>query len=205
MTSAELINKVKNLKLTKEQQQYVVAAILGLVGGVYGYWNYLLKPLSVDKLHWEKEVQVKEENLKKAREFKKNWSDFEARLARVQAGEQFVARRIVPSGSTDIMVQLAKLTLESGVVLSSYKPEDQTGAVMVGEGIFKNSAAIELRCNYHQLGGFLSRISGEETIYNVEDVQIEAIDISSDRNSMTIKTMMKLLTYTAGLTSGGAK
>lgn len=192
----QLINKLKNLKLTKEQQQYVVLAVVAVAASVYSYWNFLLKPLNAQQEHWTKQVKTKTENLQKARDFKKNWADFEARLSRVQAGEQFVARRIVTGDFISTLSRVAAMTLESGVEMAKYQPDDTASGILVEEGIYKNTASVDILGTFHQVGAFLSRLSGEEIIYNVEDVQLAITEMRPSGNEMGIKASMKLLTYT---------
>lgn len=192
----QIINKLKNLKLTKEQQQYVVLGVVAVAAGVYSYWNFLLKPLNAEQVKWTKEVQTMRDNLTKAREFKKNWADFEARLSRVQAGEQFVSRRIVTGDFINTLSRVAALTLESGVELAKYQPDDTASGILVEEGIYKNTASFEVIGTYHQMGSFLSRLSGEEVIYNVEEIQLSPMEMKAGGNEMGIRASMKLLTYT---------
>lgn len=198
------LNKLKNIKLTKEQQQYVALGVISVVAAVYGYWNYLLKPLGVQQEFWRKSVQSSTENLKKAREFKKNWGEFETRLARVQAGEQFIARRILPAAGADqIMLQVSKLALESGVGLTSFTPEDTTKAQLVEEGIYKNPGTLLISCTYHQLGAFFSKLSGENVIYNVEELELTPGKLTPQGSEMVCNSTLKFVTYSTPAGGGG--
>ena len=188
--------KLQNIKLTKEQQQYVALAVVGVAAAVYGYWNFLLKPLDVQQEFWSKAVKERTDNLQKAKEFKRNWAEFETRLARVQAGEQYVSRRILPvAGAEQLMLRISKLALESGVGLTSYKPEDASAAQLVEEGIYKNQGRLEITSTYHQLGSFFSMLSGEDVIYNVDELDVTAGDLNPQGTEMTLKGILKFVSY----------
>jgi len=192
------LNKLKNIKLTKEQQQYVALAVVGAAALVYGYWNFLLKPLGAQQEFWAKTVKDSSENLKKAKEFKRNWAEFENRLSRVQVGEGYVARRILSAGGADIlMLRISKLALESGVGLTSFKPQDSSSAEMVDDGIYKNTGSLEITCTYHQLGSFFSRLSGEEVIYNVDEMDVSPSTLNPEGSSMMLRGNLKFVTYSA--------
>jgi len=198
------LNKLKNIKLTKEQQQYVALAVVGVVGAVYGYWTFLLKPLAVEQEFWTKSVTERTENLRKAKEFKDNWAKFEMRLARVQTGEQYVSRRILPAAGADqLMLRISKLALESGVGLTSYRPEDSINAEMAGDGIYKNRGQLEITCTFHQLGAFFSKLSGEDVIYNVDELEVTPIDLNTEGTGMNLKGNLKFVSYS--IPPGGSK
>ena len=198
------INKLKNIKLTKEQQQYVALGVIGVAAAVYGYWNFMLKPLAVQQEFWTKSVKENADNLKKAQEFKKNWAEFETRMARVQAGEQYVSRRILPvAGAEQLMLRISKLALESGVGLTSYKPEDASTAQRVDADIYKNLGKLEILCTYHQLGSFFSRLSGEDVIYNVEEMEVTPGDMNPQGTGIYLKGVLKFVSYS--IPPGAAK
>ena len=198
------LNKLKNIKLTKEQQQYVALAVVSVAAAVYGYWNFLLKPLSVQQEFWSKTVKESTGNLQKAKEFKKNWAEFETRLARVQTGEQYVSRRILPApGADQLMLRISKLALESGVGLTSYKPDDATTSEMVEAGIYKNYGRLEISTTFHQLGFFFSRLSGEDVIYNVDELEVTPNVMNPEGTGMTLKGVLKFVSYSTP--PGGAK
>ena len=61
------LNKLKNIKLTKDQQQYVVFAVLLVGGAVWGYWTKLMVPLG-------KAIVEKQETLEDEKAF--NYAEF---------------------------------------------------------------------------------------------------------------------------------
>jgi len=193
------LNKLKNLKLTKEQQQYLVAGILGVVGAVYGYWNFLLTPLNKEIGTLQTQLKEKQDSLDKARKLKAQWEEYTQRLARVQTGMQFVTRRL-PSDAefTSQLEHLIKMCLEGGVQIGAFTSEKNAMNKSEFEGFKKNISGLTLISDYHRLGEFLSRLSGEDIVYNVDDLAlIAAPDNAENRNAHnTVQATMKLVTYT---------
>jgi Tfp pilus assembly protein PilO len=193
------LNRLKNLKLTKEQQQYLVGGILGLVGGIYGYWSFLLTPLNRDIVTLQAQLKDKQDNLEKARKLKAQWEEYTQRLARVQTGMQFVTRRLPPDAEfTSQLEKLIKMCLEGGVQIGAFTSEKNAMNKSEFEGFKKNISALTLVSDYHRLGEFLSRLSGEDIVYNVDDLAlIAAPDNDVNRNAHnTVQATMKLVTYT---------
>src|SRR5689334_8379273 len=115
------LNKLKNIKLTKEQQQYVAVAVLLLGGGSYAYYNFVMVPYANQIKTLEKSVQEKKDNLEKARRIKAQWEEYNQRLSRVQAGNAFVARRLPPAKGLDLgITRLIRMATEGGIQLVRY-------------------------------------------------------------------------------------
>ena len=184
--------KLKNIKLTKEQQQTVVGAVLLAAGAVYGYWHFIMTPLGKEIGVCETALVKKEESLKKAKVFKRE--DYLQRLTKVQAGLQFVSRRLpaAEAESTNLK-RFIKITLESGIELVRYVPEKGAITKPDMEGYRKNVATIEVRTDFHKLGMFLSRLSGEEPVFYVADMQLRSLE--SDQGGVSVVATMKLINY----------
>ncbi len=189
------LNRLKNLKLTKEQQQYLVGGILGIAAGVYGYWNFLLTPLNKDIVQLQATLKEKQDNLEKARRLKAQWEEYTQRLARVQTGMQYTTRRLPSDAQFTVQVErLIKMCLEGNVELGAFTSEKSATNKSEFEGFKKNISGLTLVADYHRLGAFLSRLSGEDIVYNVDDLSLTAAPDNALHN--TVVATMKLVTYT---------
>jgi Tfp pilus assembly protein PilO len=193
------LNKLKNIKLTKEQQQFLVLGIVGIAAGAYGYWTYLLKPINEDIVRKRAEVKTKSENLAEARKLKAQDDQYNQRVAFVQSGRQFFARRIPAiKDRLGTITRINKICLEQNMYLVSYRAESDAGAAAkaddLGDNYEKQVATIEVLSNYHGFGAFLSRLSAEDIVYNVDEVQLTQGDQSVKRG--LVVATMKLVTYT---------
>lgn len=196
------LTKLKNLKLTKEQQQYLVGAVLGIAASVYGYLTYVLAPLNKEIVDLQTKVKEKQDSLEKARKLKAQWEEYTQRLSRVQTGLQYVSRRLPPDASGSLQIeQLIKMCLEGGVQLTTFTPDAGTANKSEFGGFKKNISAMTLISDFHRLGNFFSRLSGEDVVYYVDDLALTVPPDNPLHN--TIQATMKLVTYTD--IGGGAK
>jgi len=178
--------KLKNIKLTKEQQQLVVLGVFLVGGGVYGYWNYLMVPLRQDQVKVEIELKEEKGKLRKAKEFKPE--AYEKRLAKVQEGIQFVSGRLPPVGDEPMGLQrLITMTLEDGMELGFNLAKSKPGRVEF-PGFQKNIAAITVDTDYHKLGRLFSKLSGEDIVYNIEGLKLTAGPQNPVRATFTLVT-----------------
>ena len=193
-------NKLKNIKLTKEQQQLLVGGILGTVAVIYGYWTFLLTPLNKDITNLEASLKTKQDSLDTARKMKASWEEYTQRLARVQAGMQYVARRLpLASENMGQLQHLFKMSIEGRVEISALTPEKSLVNKSEFPGLARSSAQVTLISDFHRLGAFLSRLSAEDMVYNVDELTLTAAPVSPDNIAMhnTISTTLKLITYTS--------
>lgn len=191
------LNKLKNIKLTKEQQQYIGVGLLLTGLAVYSYWNFGLKPLNEQMATLQKGLTEKRDNLEKAKRIKGQWEEYNQRLARVQTASQFLARRLPPVSEYNVGIpKMTKMTLEGGITLFSYGEDKSTAVKSEFEGYKKRVSLVVLWGDYHRLGEFLSRLSGEDLIYNIEDVQMSgAADAFQQTLHKSMELRMKLVTY----------
>jgi Tfp pilus assembly protein PilO len=189
------LNKLKNIKLTKEQQQTVVLVVVVIVAGVFGYFRYVLGPLNADITKYRKDLDKMKTEIQEARTI--NMEDYRQRLAKVQAGVQFLSRRLPPADSAVWKMQdLVRMSLEGNVWLEKFAVDRTPNLTSEYEGFRKSVAIVTLATDYHQLGAFLSRLSGEDNVYYVEDLQIREAgeDVKLAQNA-TITATMRLVTY----------
>jgi len=195
------LNKLKNLKLTKEQQQYLVVGVLGIAGTVYGYLTFVLAPLNKEIADLQAQVKTKQESLEKARRLKAQWEEYTQRLSRVQTGLQYVTRRLPPEATGSLPIeQLIKMCLEGGVQLTTFTPDTGTANKSEFGGFKKTSSSMTLVSDFHRLGNFLSRLSGEDVVYYVDDLALSVPPDNPLHN--TVQATMKLVTYT-DISTGG--
>lgn len=192
------LEKLKNLKLTKEQQQALVLGVVLIGGLVYGYWNYVLKPLNTSIATLTEQARTKRENIEKARRLKAQWEEYNQRMSRVQLAEAYVARRMPPPGEiTAAVARMIRLTLEGSVNFGGYAAEDKGGAGTKSEfeGFDKKISAFVLTGGYHQLGAFLSKLTGEDLVFSIEDVRLTALAPSMHGRLGSSGIAVKIVTY----------
>ena len=152
------LSKLKNIKLPQQQQQMVVIAVIAVGGAVYGYWNYLIKPMNTDLKKLSETFTQKRDNLKKAKEFKANWTLYEQRLSKTQDGIRFAARRVpLKEHLTTNFSTLSTITQDGGLELIAYqskKVRDKEKKEF--KGFEKKAVVIVVRADFHSVGRFFS-------------------------------------------------
>lgn len=192
------LNKLKNIKLTKEQQQYVVLGIVLVGGAIYGYWNFLIVPARNQIGALEKALVDKQANIEKARRLKAQWEEYGQRLARVQLGNAFVAKRMPPAVAVDLsLTRLIRMATEGGIYINQAtgEPESARGKSEY-EGFKKTTTSMQFSGDFHKLGDFLARLSGEDLVYLVDDVAMRGTSRDvQDRVHISTQTQFKLVSY----------
>ena len=191
-------NKLKNIKLTKEQQQYVVLGVLLLAGGVYGYANVVIKPMSVEAAKLQKEYTDKQASLDKARRLKGQWEEYNQRLARTQAGLAFVGRRLPTESTYDLgFAKLVRMATEGSVELrAALVNNDPAQNKSEYEGYDKKVMTVDFSGDFHGLGEFLSRLTGEDVVYLFEDLRLLGAAANYQNQFHESATLeFKLVTY----------
>jgi len=188
------LNRLKNIKLTKEQQQTVVLVVVVIVAAIFGYFKYVLGPLNVDIAKYRKDLDTMKSDIQEAKII--NPEEYRQRRDRVQAGNQYVARRLPPADSAMWNLQdLVRISL-GDVWLDKFTVDRGSALTQDYEGFRKSVAAVTLATDFHRLGSFLSRLSGEESIYCVEDPQLnEPSDEFKKSQRATVLATLKLVTF----------
>jgi Tfp pilus assembly protein PilO len=192
------LNKLKNIKLTKEQQQYLFLGVVFFFGGIYVYWKYLMMPLNTQVVDLRVQVEEKERSLKEVMDMQKSWEEYDDRLAAVQRGTQFAARRIPASTAlAGVLLRMNRLFLEGGMEMTKFRPDTSSSIKSEFPGISKFIADVSIMATYNKFGVFLSRLSAEDIVYNVEDVQVRAGGAQDDPGAISVG-MRVVVYYTAG-------
>lgn len=190
------LSKLKSIKLTKEQQQGAVLAVVLVAGLGYAYWNYGVAPLARDAVRMEKELADKQENLKRARDMKRREVEYAERLQRVQIGQQFVARRLpVMRSPFEGIVRMNKTLQTKNMVLVSSVP-DASPAASKSEfaGLDKDVNVVTVDGDFNSLGQFLSSLSAEDIVYYIEELQLAPADAA--RGPGKVRATLRLVSHT---------
>lgn len=200
------LSKLKNIKFTKEQQQYLALGILLLAGGAYGYWNFGLKPLSSQIEKLTKDIKDKKDNIEKARKLKGQWEEYNQRLSRVQAGLAFVGTRLPSSETYQIgWSRLIRMGTEGNVKLEAGGVVDDSAKTKSEfEGFEKKVQVVVFSGDFVSLGNFLSRLTGERQVYLIEDISAVGLPRPYQEDfHQSALIGFRLITYVEKAASGG--
>ncbi|MFH2202514.1 MAG: type 4a pilus biogenesis protein PilO [Elusimicrobiota bacterium] len=176
------------IKLTKEQQQYLVFAVMFLGGGGYAYVKYFWLPTSaaITKTNAEIESVVKKITKAKGAAGKLKKIQQELELLNKQAEE---AEKRLPKEEDfpTVVDTITGLARKYNVELKSFstgKRQDQAHFVQL-------TYSISASAPYHDLGKFFASLALEERIYNVENVSYSPAEDTVSVNFLLISYMYK--------------
>ncbi|MDE2291351.1 MAG: type 4a pilus biogenesis protein PilO [Elusimicrobia bacterium] len=176
-----------NIKLSKEQQQYLVLAVLVLGGGGFSYVRYFWMPLSAKIADTEAQIHTVEGKIQKAKNQAVRLNKIQKELDTLNEQAAQAEKRLPKSpdlaGVIDTVTDLAR---RYDVQLQSFA----AGVPRPQAHFIETAYAVSARTTYHQLGRFFASLALQERIYNVRGVIYGAPDA---RGVMTVS--FQLLSY----------
>ena len=155
------------IKLTKQQQQMIVAAVLGIGGFGYAYIAFFWLPISAKIGETKQKIEQVQAKIEKATQQAARLPRLEKELIQlneqaIEAEKRLPKKRSVP----DILVTVGGLANKHGVALNSFTP-----AGMAQKAFFTElSYSMSVRGSYHRVGLFLAAVALEERIFNVSNI-----------------------------------
>ena len=157
-----------NIKLTKEQQQYLVAGVLFGGAFCYGYVAFFWLPISQKKAETRKKIEEVEAKIEKARRQAARLPRLEAELVDLNQRAEEAERRLPKKKSVpDILVTVSALAVKYRVTLLSFQP----GGSATKQFFNELSYPVRIRGRFHDVGRFLAAVALEERIFNVQNVR----------------------------------
>ena len=112
------LDDLKNLKLTKEQQQALAFAVMILGGGSYGYYNFLFKPRVAKIATLKKELKEEKKLLEEMRASVRKIDEFKRNAERVARDLRVIKKRLPDEERVpEVMKGINKAVKMSGVAL----------------------------------------------------------------------------------------
>ncbi|HDQ26545.1 MAG TPA: hypothetical protein ENN43_07365 [bacterium] len=146
---------LKNIKLTKQQQQNLIAAVLLLGGLGYGYFNFWLSPIQA-KLKKESVVlEQKRKDLRDARDMVRSYAEFQARASEINRRVDFINMRLPKETNiSDTIRELTQKAAEANINIINFQPGRERDA-----GGFKEyDIVMSFETSYTNLGRFLTGV-----------------------------------------------
>lgn len=155
------------LSLTKDQQQVLGAAAIGLV--VFGviYVKFFWLPISQRQGELTDKIAEIEHQISRAEEKASRLNRLQAELASlnqqaVEAEERLPKSKDVP----DILVVITRMAADNRITLQSFSPGPSKAQTYFTE----LSYPMVVKGGYHNIGRFFAAIALEKRIFNVRDV-----------------------------------
>lgn len=165
------------IQLSKQEQQYVGAAIFAVVLVAAAYVKFFWLPISAAKAEARVKIAESEAKIDKAKKQA-------ARLERLQQelnvlNEQAVQAELrLPRSKSvpDMLVTLSAVAQKQRVAILSFSP----GPVKTQQFFMELNYPVSIRGTYHNIGRFLAALALEQRIFNVQSVNYPSPDSTGE-------------------------
>jgi len=185
-----------NIKLTKEQQNNLIAAVLLTGLAIYAYIKWWYIPVSNQYKQRVATLQQKKKDLQDAREMVAKYAEFMRRASEIDKKVDFVYKRLPKAFVfSDIVKDVTKVATQNNINIISFEPEQK----VINKGEYKEyEIKVNFPSNYKNLGNFLTDLGYLERL-----ITPAKIDIQRNKNlgaefdsSKNINVSMVLKVYT---------
>lgn len=165
------------IQLSKQEQQYVGAAVVGvlLLTGLYVKFFWL--PISAAKTEARQKIAESEAKIEKAKRQAARLERLQQELnilneQAIQAEARLPRSKSVP----DMLVTLSAVAQKQRVALISFAP----GPVKAQQYFMELNYPVTVRGTYHNVGRFMAALALEQRIFNMQNVNYPAPDGNGD-------------------------
>jgi len=156
-----------NIKLTKEQQQYVAGGVIGLGALVYFYVQFFWLPMSKETAEVQTKIKATTDKINKAKGDAAKLPELERDLVRLNEDKVKAEARLPKTKSVpDILVTLGQLGSRYNVAVTNFSP----GSSKPQQYFFELHFPVTVQGAFHNIGKFLAALALEQRIYNVFNV-----------------------------------
>lgn len=176
------------IKLNKQQQQYLVAGVVGVAAFGFVYIKYFWAPTSQTIREAQDEIASVNAQIETAKSNAARLPQIEKELEMLNLKAIEAERRLPKAKDVPgILVRLTSLAAKHGIILNTFSPAGQ----QTRDYFFELSYPIALVGSFHMVGKFLAAIAQEERIFNIQHVNFGAAQQDTSMMSITFT----LLTY----------
>jgi Tfp pilus assembly protein PilO len=171
-----------NIKLSKEQQQALILAVLFLGGGGFAFVRYFWMPTSARIKELKTEL-AQVEDIKVAKKAQADYEKIQKALVTLEAElkvliESLPKERDLPG----VIDTISALTRKHNIKLSGISSTGETKAAGYAEVKYE----LRIQTSYHDLGKFLAALALEKRLFCARDIDFGTPD-GEGKMSMTLK------------------
>lgn len=162
-----------NMQLSKEQQQYLVFAVMLLGGGGYGYVRYFWLPTAARIQESSAKIKDMEDKINKAKSQAVRLPKIQREIEVLNEQAAQAERRLPKSKDLPaVIVTLSGLLRKNNVEMQTFTPVSQ----VTRDYFIEIPYTIVMRGAYHDVARFFASLALEERIFNVRNVVYGAPD-----------------------------
>jgi type IV pilus assembly protein PilO len=156
------------IKLTKPQQQALVASALGLGAFAYCYLQFFWLPVSKKTSELQTQIEGLSRDIQAAKNQAARLDELDKQLVSLNESKIEAEKRLPKNKSVpDILVTLDSLGAQYNVFLLSFAP----GASAAQQYFIEFRFPVSVRGTFHNIGRFLAALALEQRLFNIYDVK----------------------------------
>jgi len=188
------LKSLQNIKLTKQQQNNLAAAVIIIGFGLFAYVKWWFIPMTNKVKEKTAVLEQKKKDLKDARQMVMKYSEFVRRSNEIINKVDFMNRRL-PKGTniSDTIRELSKSATEANISIINFKPDKEKNMSSYKELNIK----LVFDANFRDLGNFLTRIGYIERLTVPSAFRIKKLEgeDATERANINVEMMVKIFSF----------
>jgi Tfp pilus assembly protein PilO len=178
------------MKISKTQQ-YMILAIIAVLGLIFSYYQFVLKPLNADIIALQSDLADKQKKLDDAKEMLVKYDEFKKRSAAILRELDWAQSRMpVQLERSKFIESESTLQTRTGISLTSFR---FLAGPISKDSYLEVPAEIKFNANFAQLMSFLYEVGLSKNLMIVHDLKLVSyFDASSSNSNQTLSASMIL-------------
>lgn len=179
-----------DIKLTKEQQQMIVAIVLFAGAGGYSYWTYFWVPISEKIKVVKGKIESTDREIASARQTAARLPQLRAQIQELQEKAEAVEKKLPKTKELPTLIDtLSGVARQYNLTIMNFSP----GGTSVKDYFIELQYGMTIRGNYHNLAKFLTALATQERILQTRGLSLSPV--SGSTGSETVTAQFTLLAF----------
>ena len=180
------------LKLTKEQQQLIVAIVLLASAAGYSYWAYFWTPISEKIKIVNQKIEETDRDIQSARATAARLPQLRAQIQDLQEKAEAGEKKLPKSKELPKLIDtLSSLARQYNVTIITFAP----GPSATKDYFIELQYGMTVRGTYHSLAKFLTALATQERIFQSRNLTLSPIQGSNPNESVTAQFTLLAFQY----------
>ncbi|MCX8092786.1 MAG: type 4a pilus biogenesis protein PilO [Candidatus Goldbacteria bacterium] len=184
-----------NIKLTKEQQNNIIAAVFFVGFVIFAYVKWWFLPVNNQYKEKVKILEQKRKDLQDAREMVAKYAEFMRRASEIDKKVEFIYKRLPKTFIlSDVINDVTRVATQNNINVLSFEPEQK----IINKGEYKEyEIKVSFPASYRNLGKFLSDLGYVERLITPTKINIQknkAANLTDSSQNINISMVLKLYT-----------
>jgi Tfp pilus assembly protein PilO len=177
------------MKISKIQQ-YMIVAVVAILVLIFGFYQFILKPLNVEIVSLQSDLADKQKKLDDAKQMLMKYDEFKKRSAAVLRELEWAQSRMpIQLDRSKFIESASAIQTRSGISLTSFNFQ---GSPIPNDSYVEIPADIKFNASFDQLIKFLYEISVSKSLMIVHDLKVLPFIDRTVNSNQTLTAQMVL-------------